>query len=156
MSDSLQPHAYLHVNATELIVCLLLEALGTHFSGNDDINCYNYQHFFDPLPTQRRQGLLSCSSDPSRSKFVGAWQIYSPGRRFPGSRSSTLSAPRETPVRFQTTSGRGAPGMNRTCTPFHKQVNPFWHWGGDPWMESELVQWEGWILTVLTGVTSRR
>ena len=70
MSDSLQPHAYLHVNATELIVYLLLEALGTHFSGNDDINCYNYQHFFDPPPTQRRQGLLFCSSDPSRGLWV--------------------------------------------------------------------------------------
>ena len=65
---------YLHVNATKLIVYLLLEALGTHFSeptkcGTEDIDCCNYQHFFDPLLTQGRQSLLCCSSDPPR----GLW-----------------------------------------------------------------------------------
>ena len=113
---------YLHVNATKLIVYLLLEALGTHFSeptkcGSEDINCYNYQHIFDPLPTQRRESLLCCSLDPSRGLWAPDRSMALDNGFHGGSRSTTLSAPWETPVRFQTTSGRGAPSIKHTCTP---------------------------------------
>ena len=121
---------YLHVNATKLIVYLLLEALGTHFSeptkcGSEDINCYNYQHIFDPLPTQRRESLLCCSLDPSR----GLWapdQIYGPGQWFPWwftihhpqcSMGNSCSLPDhiwKRSSKYQT-----------YLHPFDKQVNPF-------------------------------